>query len=100
MASTSQALPASCVVYIPFGGNWMESFKIPIFDLDRMSSKPLRWLQFLCYSFINVEGGLYDSMELADQQEQEVNYDLDTNDIGHEYYFLPSSSFPLKLSTC
>ena len=88
----------SCVVYIPFDGKWMESFNIPILDFNRMSSKPLRWLRFLCYIFVNVEGDLYDSMESADLGGPEVDYDAGA--AGHEYYFSPGSSFPLKSITC
>jgi hypothetical protein len=82
-------MAANSLVYMPFGGDWIDSLEIPIHEAKRMSTKPLIWLRFVCNIIINSSGHLYSDLAAADLHEAGTEIDYNSDVIGDEYYYLP-----------
>jgi hypothetical protein len=88
-------------IFLPLDGKWVESLVIPKAAVTRMSTRPHKWLRFLCYSILNSTGKLCveEDLEIEEQEEEEDPSEHPTlrllevayNDVEleDEYYYDP-----------
>lgn len=70
-----------------FKHNWIDAFTIPTTDLTRMSTRPLKWLRFLCYIVLNSKGRLFPNKRSAEERGDEVDYN--STECRRRYYYRP-----------
>ncbi|THH15989.1 hypothetical protein EW146_g4564 [Bondarzewia mesenterica] len=90
-ATMEQLREVTLTIKIHEDGTRSSALRVPITDLERLSVRPLKWLRFVAYAIMGVQGELYHMPGPSELEGEVVNYaEPSVNHLQSEYYFVPS----------